>query len=87
MGQLITRKIREWIHLLLTVFTGLFVVSGLGISDYQLIGAITLGIMNKAVSQRIHETLLYPFTFLLFLHIYYTWLSRRPRKNIVDPVS
>ncbi len=38
-------------------------------------------LLNKAVSQRIHENLLYPFTVLLFLHIYYTWLSRRPRKT------
>jgi hypothetical protein len=81
MGELNTRTIREWVHLLLTVSTALFVVSGLGISDYQLIGTITLGLLNKGVSQRIHENLLYPFTALLFLHIYYTWLSRRPRKT------
>lgn len=77
MGELKIRTVREWVHFLLTVLTALFVVSGLGISDYQLIEAITLGILNKAVSQRIHENLLYPFTILLFLHIYFTWLRRR----------
>ena len=67
-------------HLLLTIATALFIISGLGISDYQLIELITLGLLTKARSFWIHDNLLYPFTILLFLHIYYTWLSRRPKK-------
>lgn len=81
MGKTKLVSIREAVHFLLTVATALFVISGLGISDYVLMERISLGLLTKTRSFWIHESLLYPFTALLFLHIYYTWLIRRPRKT------
>ena len=70
------RKTREWIQLLLIVSTFLFIVSGMGISEYNLMRFITFGLLTKDRSYLLHSNLLYPFTALLFFHIYY---SVKPR--------
>lgn len=60
----------------MTVSTFLFVVSGIGITEYNLMNFITLGLLTKDRSYLIHNILLYPFTALLFLHIYYKMAPR-----------
>ena len=69
-------KVREWIQLLLIISAFLFIVSGMGITDYNLMNFISFGLLTKDRSFRIHNTLLYPFTALLFLHIYYAFKYR-----------
>ena len=64
----------------MTVATALFIVSGLGISDFRLIEAVTLGLLTKTRSFWLHSVLLYPFTALLFLHVYYAVGPRLRRK-------
>ena len=65
-----SRSIREWVHSLLTLATLLFVVSGIGILEYNLVSFMTLGLLTKDRSYLLHSTLLYPFALLLFLHVY-----------------
>lgn len=79
MGELNRREVREIVHFLLTIATALFLVSGLGISDFILMERITFGLLTKSRSFWIHDNLLYPFTLLLFLHVYFTVMKRRPR--------
>ena len=67
-----TRQIREWVHILVTLSTFLFIVSGMGIVEHNLMRFITFGLLTKDRSYLIHSTLLYPFTALLFSHIYLT---------------
>ena len=74
-------KIREWIQLSLIVSAFLFIVSGIGITEYNLMRFITFGLLTKDRSYLIHTTLLYPFTALLFLHIYY---AVKPRQEKPD---
>lgn len=66
-----SKQIRQWVHHLLTTSTFLFVISGIGITEYNTMNIITLGLLTKDRSYLIHNILLYPFTALLFLHIYY----------------
>ena len=66
-----SKQVKDWVHHLLTVSTFLFVVSGIGITEYNTMSLITLGLLTKDRSYLIHNILLYPFTALLFLHIYY----------------
>ena len=74
-------KTREWIQLFLIVSAFLFIVSGMGITEYNLMRFITFGLLTKDRSFLIHTTLLYPFTALLFLHIYY---AVKPRLKKAD---
>ena len=65
-----SKQFREWVHILITLSTFLFIVSGMGIVEHNLMRFITFGLLTKDRSYLIHSTLLYPFTVLLFLHIY-----------------
>lgn len=67
---------RRWIHFAFTAVTFLYVVTGMGISDYRLIEGLSLGLLTKERSHWVHGNLLQLFTVLLFLHIY---LKVRPR--------
>lgn len=72
-----SRQIREWVHMLLSFSTFLFIVTGIGITDPNLISRVTLGLLSKDRSYLIHSLLLYPFTAMLFLHVYYKIIKRK----------
>jgi len=78
------KQIREWVHILLTLSTFLFMVSGMGIAEYNLMRFITFGLLTKDRSYLIHSTLLYPFTALLFFHIYLTVWPRLMRNQKIE---
>jgi hypothetical protein len=68
--------LRRWVHFAFTAVTFLYVVTGMGISDYRLIEGLSLRILTKERSLWLHGNLLQLFAALLFLHIY---LKVRPR--------
>jgi thiosulfate reductase cytochrome b subunit len=75
------KKLREAVHSALTFVTFLFVITGLGISDFRLIERLTLGILTKERSFWIHSNLVEIFTLLLFIHIYLkVWPQIKNRK-------
>lgn len=57
-------------NVLLFLATGLYLLSGFGITDYRIVQAITFGLLGKANSLRIHEILWIPFAVLLVFHIF-----------------
>jgi hypothetical protein len=65
------RTIKRWVHFALTVVTALYVVTGIGISDYRLVESLSLGLLTKERSLWLHGNLLQLFAVLLFLHIYF----------------
>ena len=65
----------------LTVVTFLYVVTGMGISDYRLIEGLSLGLLTKERSLWIHGSLLQLFAVLLFLHIYLKVLPTLQKKT------
>ncbi len=65
------RTLKKGVSWLLFFVTALMLLSGFGITHYWIIGPLTLGIIGKAESFRIHTILWGPFLVLLILHIYY----------------
>lgn len=63
------RRLVSWALLSLTL---LFLLSGFGITDPWLVRPLTLGLMDKALSQQIHLLLWGPFLIVLVLHMYYS---------------
>jgi hypothetical protein len=47
----------------------LYLVSGLGISDFRTVEHLTFGLLTKDLAFRLHDALLAPFIALLVLHI------------------
>ena len=58
--------ITRWLLLVLTL---IYIITGLGISYYRTIEALTFGLLTKVLSFKIHSYLLIPFLILLVLHI------------------
>ncbi|MFA5333908.1 MAG: hypothetical protein WC376_05445 [Candidatus Nanoarchaeia archaeon] len=67
------RKIIHWTLLILTV---VYLITGLGVTYYQIVTALSFGLLNKALCMKIHELLIYAFVPALFLHLYFK-LKRR----------
>jgi hypothetical protein len=56
------------IHVLLIIVIILFILTGFGITNYQIIQPITLGTLTKLTSYQIHTNLIIPFLILLGAH-------------------
>jgi hypothetical protein len=59
-------------HVLLTVVIIIFIITGFGISNYQIIESLTGGTLSKLTSFQIHSNLIIPMIILLILHIAFT---------------
>jgi thiosulfate reductase cytochrome b subunit len=74
----LVRKIIPW---LLLALLALYIVTGLSITDYQIIEKITFGGLSRNLSFKIHDNLLYPFLVLLIAHIVLRYILRKPAKK------
>jgi thiosulfate reductase cytochrome b subunit len=72
------RKIVPWLLLAVLV---LYVVSGLGITQYRTVEKITFGLLTKNLSFQIHNDLLYLFLVLLVLHIALPYIVRKKNSD------
>ena len=70
------REIKKTVHSVLLVLTIGMVLTGLGIAEPGIIGPLTLGILSKLTSFRLHYILWGPFVIVLIIHVYLT-LPRR----------
>ncbi len=71
--------IRRLVHWLLLAVTIIYLLTGLGITQYRVIEAATFGLLTKSSSFIIHNNLLAPFIILLALHVTLTFLEHRMR--------
>ena len=76
--MMVSGKSRRIIAWLLATFSVLLVLTGLGITRYEVITPLTLGLLDKALSYKIHVLLWGPFLILVVLHVY---LNTSPKKR------
>jgi len=77
MNKLMYRKIIQY---LLLVVTLLLILSGYGITQYRVVETLTFGLLNKAVTFKLHSGLIIPFFLLLVLHVF-NFKRRKIEKN------
>jgi hypothetical protein len=70
---------RKIVHWSLVVLTAAYLVTGFGITHYQLVEKLTLGLLTKNLAFQLHLALTWPFIALLALHVYFT-LGKTPGK-------
>jgi cytochrome b subunit of formate dehydrogenase len=70
-------KIIRCTHWFLTIFIIFYIITGFGISNNQLIKAITFDLITKPIAFQLHSFLIYPFVALLFIHILLTLKFRK----------
>jgi len=71
------------IHWLLLIAVVLYLVTGLGITQFRTVETITFGLLTKSLSFKIHDNLLIPFIILLGLHIFFSLIKKR-EKGVKD---
>jgi thiosulfate reductase cytochrome b subunit len=69
-------------HALLTIVSILFIATGLGISNYQVMESLTGGVLSKLTSFQIHSNLIIPFIVLLIVHIGFTIGKKFQKENL-----
>ena len=75
------RIIKTLTHILLTIIIILFIITGFGITNYQIIESLTLGGLSKPLSFQIHSNLIIPLIILLVLHIAFTLGKKIQKEN------
>ena len=75
------RLIYTLTHALLTIVTILFILTGIGITNYHLVESLTAGILTKLTSFQIHTNLTIPLIVLLAVHIAFTIEKKIRRSN------
>ncbi len=70
-------RIRRIIAWLLCGFSVLLVLTGLGITRWEMVTPLTLGLLDKAVSYKLHVLLWGPFLILVVLHVYLNTASKK----------
>jgi thiosulfate reductase cytochrome b subunit len=81
MNQKTQKRIRKTIHWLLAIGLVVYIVTGFGITEYQIVEPLTLGLLGKAESQQIHNAIEIPFVLLLVVHLYMSLIKRRHAKS------
>ena len=74
------KVVKKTVHWLLFVFIVIYLITGLGITQYRTIEPLTFGLLSKSLSLNIHQNLLIPFLALLGLHIFFRpilWVRSR----------
>ena len=84
-----TRTLVKVVHWSLLVLALLVVVTGLGITQYQAVEALTFGLLGKALAFKLHLWLWAPFLVVLALHVLLTskTVRRLTRKRDSDSSS
>jgi thiosulfate reductase cytochrome b subunit len=67
-------KLINWALLIVII---LYVITGFGMTEYQTMEKLTLGLLSKPLSFKIHSILIYPLVILTILHIYPGLKKRR----------
>ncbi len=62
-------NLRRAVGWLLLAFALLLVISGLGITEWQIVEAVTFGLLPKALSFQLHNVLWIPFLAILTVHL------------------
>ena len=72
--------LKKTVRWLLLVAVLLYLVTGLGISEFRTVEDLTFGLLTKDIAFRLHDALLAPFIALLVLHITLPLLMRVLRR-------
>ncbi len=68
--------VRNILHWSLLVLVILYIVTGFGITQFRIVEQLTMGLLTKSLSFKIHFDLIIPFIILLALHVSFSLLLK-----------
>jgi len=66
-------------HILLLIVIALFILTGFGITNYQIVEPLTFGAISKLTAYQLHTDLIIPFLLLLGGHFLFIALKKFQR--------
>lgn len=72
--------VKKIIHWLLFAVVIIYVVSGFGITEYQIVEFLTFGLLTKPLAFQIHNILTIPFLLLLVSHVCLALFARSNKR-------
>ncbi|MHB1390776.1 MAG: hypothetical protein ACYCXF_06005 [Thermoleophilia bacterium] len=81
MSRINRKKVKRIIHWILVAYIAVYIVSGFGITSYQTMEPLTLGLMGKATAMQLHNNMELPFLFLLGAHVYVSFMLKERKKG------
>jgi len=78
-------NLRRAVGWLLLALALLLVITGLGITDYQLVEAASFGLLGKALSFQLHNVLWIPFLAVLAAHMLLSCRTGRRGRDCEPP--
>lgn len=79
------RLVEKILHWSLLVLVILYIFTGFGITQFRIVEQLTMGLLTKNVSFKIHLGLSIPFIILLALHVSFLSLLKLRRKQYNEP--
>jgi thiosulfate reductase cytochrome b subunit len=73
-------RVKRAVAWLLLLVSLAFLLTGFGITQYRIVEPLTLGVLGKALSFRLHELLWVPFVILLIIHVAMALAGRARRR-------
>lgn len=69
----------RWLLLAVTI---VFIISGLGITEFRTVESFTFGLLDKTLAFKIHIKLWIPFLIMLILHVCMKYVFRYMKSRI-----
>jgi len=77
-----TRKIiKKSLHWILVAYIAVYVVTGFGITDFQTVEPLTLGLMGKATAMQLHNNMEIPFLIIIGVHVYVSLILKDKKER------
>lgn len=76
--------LKRLMHYLLSLVIFLVIITGLGISYYQTMSMLTLGILSKNLAFKLHNLLFPVFLVLLVIHLTLPTIIRKKKSINID---
>jgi cytochrome b561 len=73
------KLIKRIIHWTMVAYIVVYVVSGFGITNFQTMESLTLGLMGKATAMQLHNNMELPFLVLILAHVYVSLIMRKQK--------
>lgn len=81
MNEQMLKNFRKSVHWLLAIGLVVYIATGFGITEWQTVEPLTLGLLGKAESQQIHNAIEIPFVLLLAVHLYLSLIRRKHKDS------
>lgn len=80
MDIFLLKRIIAWTLLAVTLF---YLLTGFGITNSSMVDPLSMGLLGKAMSFKLHEVLWIPFIILLAAHVFLNTMMKRGKSPLI----